>query len=296
MNIFWISDCMCSHELKSKSSVSYGIHKHGIISQTLEDTDLQVFESYFTKSAYRSNNNNRLSKTYNTVIWILFEYLNLHIYAQIYNLFETMSIHNVTKYLHVTHNLRDHTLIWMLCWICVSIIPTSYMYLTNFNFLFLSLGLLSLATKLHTMFTLRKRIICVWILRRKTSIGKIFKNDVALIFLFCIFMSNNKQRSSLDQDKIREITVLSIIYRYGIFRLKLCMSIYIIVDTHTTQLQVNNVNISVVMFIVKHLIWELVQHHNNFDVYWDEVLEKKNTLNKLTGTNDTVVIITVMIR
>ena len=104
--------------------------------------------------------------------------------------------------------------------LCVN--HTYVLHVSNkFIFLkFLSLGLLSLATKLHTMFTLRKRIICVWILRRKTSIGKIFKNDVALIFLFCIFMSNNKQRSSLDQDKIREITVLSIIYRYGIFSVK----------------------------------------------------------------------------
>ena len=67
----------------------------------------------------------------------------------------------------------------------------------------------------------------------------------------------------------------------GVFGLKLCISVYTIVDIHATKLQGDKVNISVAISIVNNLIMELTQQCDNLDVFLDEVLEERFTNNTL---------------
>ena len=101
-------------------------------------------------------------------------------------------------------------------------------------------------------------------------------------------MSNTKQRSSLDQDNINEISgFIKYLQAWDFFGLKFCI-VYTIVDTHATQLQGDKVNIYVAIFMVKNISMELIQQRDNFDEFWDEVLEERVTINKLAKENETI--------
>ena len=47
-------------------------------------------------------------------------------------------------------------------------------------------------------------------------------------------------------------------------------------------------SVRVRLFPPPSLAMELVQQPNNVDVFWDEVLEKRDTINKLAGMNETI--------
>ena len=89
--------------------------------------------------------------------------------------------------------------------------------------------------------TLRSKILdfCVirWTVRAK-SLDNILKNYLALVILFITIMSDQRERSALNQEKIREITgLIKYFQTYEFFfGMKLCITLYSTVDSFSTKL------------------------------------------------------------
>ena len=141
--------------------------------------------------------------------------------------------------------------------------------------------------------TLRSKILdfCVirWTVRAK-SLDNILKNYLALVILFITIMSDQRERSALNQEKIREITgLIKYFQTYEFFfGMKLCITLYSTVDSFSTKLQGNDVDISVAIHYVKKLVQELEAKRDNFEDFWQEVNEERKDVNNLVSSNDTL--------
>ena len=142
--------------------------------------------------------------------------------------------------------------------------------------------------------TLRSKILdfCVtrWTVRAK-SLNNILMNYVALVTLFTKIMSDQRERSALNQEKIREITgLIKYLQTYEFFfGMKLCIRLYATVDSYSTKLQGDNVNISVAIHYVKKLVQELEAKRDNFEYFWEEVNDERKHVNDLVSLNETLV-------
>ena len=139
--------------------------------------------------------------------------------------------------------------------------------------------------------TLRSKILdfCVtrWTVRAK-SLNNILKNYVALVTLFAKIMSEQSERSALNQEKTREITgLIKYLQTYEFFfGMKLCITLYATVDSYSTKLQGDNVNISVAIHYANKLVQELEAKRDNFEDFWTEVNDERKDVNNLVSLNE----------
>ena len=100
-------------------------------------------------------------------------------------------------------------------------------------------------------------------------------------------MTDKEERQCLNADKIREITGFAQHLQKSEFfiGLRLSMLLHERVDHHATILQGDNVNASVSIRMVVSLVKELESHKDNFDEFWEKVIEERLQINESVNNN-----------
>ena len=142
----------------------------------------------------------------------------------------------------------------------------------------------------HSYASLKRKILdfCVtrWTVRAR-SLENILCNYEGIVSLFARLLTDKEERQGLNADKIREITgLVQYLQKFEFFiGLRLSILLYKTVDRHATMLQGDNVNISVAIRMVVSLVRELESHKDNFDEFWEKVIEERLQINESVNNN-----------
>ena len=137
----------------------------------------------------------------------------------------------------------------------------------------------------HSYDSLKKKILNFCVTRwtvRATSLQNILSNYEGIVSLFARLLTDREEKQGLNADKIREITgLVQYLQKFEfLIGLRLSILLYKTVDHHAKNLQGDNVNISVAIKMVVTLVKELERHKDNFDNFWDEVIEERLLINE----------------
>ena len=123
---------------------------------------------------------------------------------------------------------------------------------------------------------------------RADSLKNIMKNYLALQTLFATILTDKVEKKGVNGEKRAEISgLVHHMQKFEFFfGLKLSIALYTIVDKSATNLQGDGVNISVALRMVRDLIDELTKKRDDFDDFWDEVVNERKTINELADDNE----------